>query len=723
MGTGFPSPELVLEQLEHVLQSPSFRSADRSAKILRFLVEQTVAGQADRLKEYVIGTEALGRDASFDPRIDSIARVEVSRLRNRLEQYYATSGGADRIRFVLPRGSYVPSFEERPEVATEAPPPSRGVRSGWVIVGAVLGGVVLLGVFWLLVREKSGQAVVAGRPLMELELTLPPETTLANVVGPQMTLSPDGTSLVIVANRKAGGSELRMRRLDRRDFVTLPGTEGARGPFFSPDSEWVAFWAAGKLKKISLRGGEPMVLCDAPDLLGGSWGDDGQIVATLSTEAKLWRLASAGGPAKPVLDLAPQLLRLLWPQVLPGSKSILYSRVGQTPDSGAIEVLSLIDGKRKALVRSGVFGRYLPSGHLVYVNQGTLYAQNFDLKSLEVQGTPFAVISNVAQSPVFGFAQYDFSSAGTLVYRRDSSGGQFVLRWLTPKGPAKTVVDKPGPYLWPRVSPSGKEIAYTEVRSGESVIWIAPREGGQARSLASAEGHGAAALWSPDGKFLVMQGQNGLEWMRAGESGPPQTLLKGGISVPWSFTPDGKRLAMNQLNPATHFDLWTVALEAVDGSLVAGAPEPFLRTKAVETYPTFSPDGRWIAYVSLQSGSYEIYVRSFPDSGKEVRVSKGGGRIPRWSQRTAELIYETDDHRLMVVPWSVQAGVFQAGMARLWSEEKLGDSGVLPSFDLAVDGTVLALMPADVPERSPDRITVLVNFFEELGRRPGAARR
>jgi Tol biopolymer transport system component len=722
MSTAAPSPPSVLEQLEQVLQSPAFRTADRSARILRFLVEQTVAGQGDRLKEYVIGAEALGRGSSFDPRIDSIARVEVSRLRTRLEQYYLTSGKSDRLVFVLPRGSYVPSFEERPEVPSEAPQPRAGIAYRWVAAGAASAGVVMLTLF-LFARSKPGQAVVAGLPLMEFELTLPRETTLANVVGPQMALSPDGTALVFVASRMAGGSELRMRRLNGHDTMTLPGTDGARGPFFSPDSEWVAFWAAGNLKKVSLRGGSPVLLCSAPDLLGGSWGDDDELVATLTTEAKLWRIPSGGGQPKPVLDLTPEPLRLLWPQILPGSQSIVYSNVGQTPDSGTIEVLSLSNSQRKVLVRSGVFGRYLPSGHLLYVNQGTLYAQVFDLKTLEVHGTPFAVVSNVTQSPVFGFAQYDFSSTGTLVYRRDASGGQFVLRWLTSKGPGRTVVDKPGPYLWPRVSPSGNEIAYTEVKSGESRVWIVPREGGQPRPLTSADGHRAAALWSPDGQFLVFQGRNKLEYIRVGESGPPRTLLTGGVFVPWSFTPDGKRLAYYQLNPTTHFDLWTVPLDVTDGALAVRTPEPFLRSKAVETYPTFSPDGHWVAYVSLQSGSYEIYVRSFPDSGTEVQVSKGGGRMPRWSQRSSELIYETDDHRLMVVPWSVHSGVFRPGMARPWSEVKLGDSGVLPSFDLRLDGTVLALMPAEVPERSPDRITVLVNFFAELGRRPGAVRR
>ena len=177
-------------------------------------------------------------------------------------------------------------------------------------------------------------------------------------------------------------------------------------------------------------------------------------------------------------------------------------------------------------------------------------------------------------------------------------------------------MSRPGSYLWPRASPDGEHIAYTEMKSGESRIWIVQRGGGEPRPLTSADGHRAAALWSPDGKYLVFQGRGNLEWLRSRDSGMPKALLSDGVIVPWSFTPDGKRLAYYRMDPATHFDLWTVPLEVRDGNLIAGTPDPFLRTKAVETYPTFSPDGRWVAYVSLQSGAYEVYVALSRITGK-----------------------------------------------------------------------------------------------------------
>src|SRR5262249_5271965 len=158
--------------------------------------------------------------------------------------------------------------------------------------------------------------------------------------------------------------------LNQPEVSELPETEGSRGPFFSPDGQWVAFWAGGKLKKAPIAAGSPIVLCDATDLLGGSWGDDGNIIATLNSSARLWRVLSAGGSPTPVVDLTGKVARVLWPQVLPGSKAVLFTAAAASPDAGNIEVFSFRDSSRKTLVRGGTYGRYLPSGHLVYINQG-----------------------------------------------------------------------------------------------------------------------------------------------------------------------------------------------------------------------------------------------------------------------------------------------------------------------------------------------------------------
>lgn len=713
-------PAAILAQLEKVLSSPPFDAADRSSKVLRFLVQQTVAGNGDQLKEYTIGVEALGRPESFDPRIDSIARVEVSRLRTRLEHYYAAAGKEDTIVFLLPRGGYVPRFE--PRAARPPLQPAANVPLNKSIAVGAAAGVLALGALILAWGpwRSAGKLV---RPAVEFDIALPPGVRFANVVGTQMAVSPDASNLVFVAARPNGGSELWLRRLDRRETRPLPGTEGGRGPFFSPDGEWVAFWAAGKLKKVAIRGGSPTVLCDAPDLLGGSWGDNGYIVAALTSEAKLWGIPSAGGKPNVVVDLTPEPVRLLWPQVLPGSRVILFSNIGTTPDSGSVEAFSPGSGARKVLVRSGTFGRYLPSGHLVYVNQGTLYAQKFRLDSLESAGNPVAIIAGISQSPVFGFAQFDFSSNGMLLYRRQTAGERFSLDWITPEGKTSRVVVEAGSYLWPRVSPDGREAAYAAMVSGESRVWVA-RPGGSAPVALTPDGrHYSTPLWTPDGRFLVVQGRGTLEWIPYPGAASPKVLLKGGLFVPWSFSPDGKRLAFQRMDPATHFDLWTVPLEVRDGLLSAGNPEPFLRTKSVETYPAFSPDGKWIAYVSLQSGAYEVYVRAFPDNGKEVQISRGGGRLPAWSRRRQEILYETEDHRIMALAWSVRDGAFEPGVLRPWSGVRLADTGVLANFDLASDGRILGLTAGSGDSEPSESLSVSLNALEEIERRIGLQQR
>jgi len=227
--------------------------------------------------------------------------------------------------------------------------------------------------------------------------------------------------------------------------------------------------------------------------------------------------------------------------------------------------------------------------------------------------------------------------------------------------------------------------------------------------------------WTPDSQYIVV-GREMFEWIKADGSGQPKTvrLDNTGLVVPWSFTPDGARLAYYAMNPVTHFDLWTMPLELVGSEWRTGKPEPFLQTKAIETYPSFSPDGRWLAYASNESGSFEVYVRAFPDRGVTVQVSKGGGRVPRWASKGGQLFYSTDDQRVMVSGYRVKGGLFQADAPRLWSKTRLADTGVLANFDVASDGHRIAgLLPVTDPgeQQAQNHVTILINFFDHLRRR------
>ncbi|MGH7709968.1 MAG: TolB family protein, partial [Gemmatimonadaceae bacterium] len=446
--------DAALDALERVLSSAAFHGAERSSALLRFVVDQTLAGSGDRLKEYSIGVAALGRSASFDPRIDPIVRAEASRLRTRLERYYATDGRADPVVISLPKGSYIPQFRTPTVDTLDSDVPGAAPSRRWPVAAFAIGGalaVVLIALTSWLAGRRTGRAEL---PLSQFDVELRSGGSLGSEVGTDVMISRDGTRLAFVSVDSGGTARLNVRRLDQPAATTLPGTEGARGPFFSPDGQWIGFWAAGRLKKVAVVGGSPVVLCDATDLLGASWGDDGTIIAVLNSTGALWRVPAAGGQPTQVTTGSATRGAHAWPQLLPGGTHVLYTNLS-TPgaDRGSIEVLSLRNGTQRVLTRGGTYARYLQSGYLTYVNQGTLYAAPFDVDRLAMSAAAVPVLDDIAYSPTFGYAQMDVSETGTLVYRRAAGTGRTIAVWLDSAGITEPLVETPGRYSWPHLSP------------------------------------------------------------------------------------------------------------------------------------------------------------------------------------------------------------------------------------------------------------------------------
>jgi serine/threonine-protein kinase len=405
---------------------------------------------------------------------------------------------------------------------------------------------------------------------------------------------------------------------------------------------------------------------------------------------------------------------------------VIFTSIGSLgPDAGTVEVFSLESGRRKTLLHGGTYGRYLPNGILTYINQGTLYAVAFDLDRLEVQGSPVTMLQDVSYSSSWGFAQLDFSSDGTLVYRRDPSAGQLTIQWLDNDGTAQPLLSKPGPYQFPQFSPNGRRLAFVVTDSGSSNI-IAEGDPNQLTPLTSEDGVHANPVWSPDGQYMIYGSGEGMSWVVLGGNGKPHPLTQSSNKqFPWSFTPDGKRLAFFEISPFTGFDLWTVALQTDGKGLRAGKPEPFLVTPYFEVYPAFSPDGRWIAYGSNKSGAWAVYVRAFPGGDSDVKISQNGARIPRWPANGHQIFYNTDDQSIMTVSYRTDGNLFQAGNPRLWSQRRLANTGVLPNFDVTPDGKrVAALMPAVRQKDQPvNEVTFLLNFSDEVRRKLAIANR
>jgi serine/threonine-protein kinase len=438
-------------------------------------------------------------------------------------------------------------------------------RVPWAV--AVLATAVAAISLWALWRATRP----ADLPLVRLDVDLGPDVSLGSVAGADAILSPDGTRLVYVSHNR-----LFTRRLDQQQATELLGTEGASAPFFSPDGHWVAFFGGGKLKKVSLAGGAATVLCNATFGMGGSWGEDGRIIAALSRSGGLSRIPVDGGAPASLTELNREQgdFTHRWPQILPGGKTLLFTanKSGYSGfDDASIEVMSLGDRRKKTLMRGGTYGRYVPSGHLLYVNRATLFAVPFDLGALEVRGAPTPVLNQLAYSSSNGDAEFEASQTGTLLYGSGGArGGSVSVQWLESDGKTRALLPNPGNYGRPSLSPVGRRLAM-EVRDGSSQdIWVYDL-GRNTMNRVTWDGKvNQGPIWSPDGHYIVYGSQEGgLSWTRADGAGKPQLLIRTKNNVfPWSFTPDGKRLAYMELE--TSYDLWTVPLENDDTGLRAG---------------------------------------------------------------------------------------------------------------------------------------------------------
>jgi serine/threonine protein kinase len=601
-----------------------------------------------------------------------------------------------------------------PRPATRSPAPHGWV--GWGAAGLLLAGLAALA--FVHFRETPEP-----KPLVRLDVDLGSDVSLGSQGGSDVILSPDGNRLVYISHNR-----LFTRRLDQPKASELPGTDGALAPFFSPDGQWVAFSAGGKLRKISVEGGAAVDLCGAPAFFGGSWGEDGNIIAALNIVGGLSRIPSVGGVPTPVTELKQGEITHRWPQILPGGKAVLFTSSISTAgfDGASIDVISLADRRRKTLVGGGTFGRYLPSGHLVYINKSTLFSVPFDPDKLEVRGTPAPVLEEVAYARGNGSSRFDFSRNGTLVYQSGTNtSGLVTVQWLDGAGSVQPLLAKPGAYERPRLSPDGQRLAINMLEGSSEDIWVYEWQRDTMTRLTFGGGFSIVPIWSPDGRYILFRSPEGISWTRSDGAGKPQILMPSkNLPAAWSFTPDGKRLAFQDV-AGNGYDLWTVPVESDGAGLRAGKAELFLQTPADERNPSFSPDGRWLAYSSNESGTFQVNVRAFPDKGGKWQISNDGGTYAEWSRSGRELFFRSLDNRIMMATYTAKGDSFIADKPRLWSEKRLTDFGPvgISTYAVAPDGRrIVALIPVDPQEEqtAQNHVIFLMNFFDEVRRRTAA---
>jgi hypothetical protein len=566
----------------------------------------------------------------------------------------------------------------------------------------------------------------ADRPLVRLDVDLGADVALpaSATSGPSVAISPDGSRIAYASDAPG---RLVTRRLDQPSGTALAGTEGAAQPFFSPDGRWIGFAVAGNLNKISAEGGPVIHLAAITNFAGAAWAEDGTILVADALKG-LVRVPADGGTPEMVAELADGEVAVTSPQLLPGGKAILIGAFSDMKRflSTKIEVITLPDRHRKTVARTGTSPRYLPTsattGHIVYLDNATLFAVPFALDTLEPRGAPTAVLDDVAHLRTPQLAHLDVSRTGTLIYRRSSREAQLLtVGWIDATGKGQSVLARPGSYGRPSPSPDGQRVALEVVEGLRTDIWIADSQRDSMTRL-TFTGNAISPLWTPDGRYIVYQADGvGMFAIRSDGAGQPQRLTETVLpQYPWSFSADGKRLAFVTVGQNSG-DLWTVAVDGEGGALRIGKPEPFLQTPAFEQEPALSPDGRWLAYASDESGVWQVYVRAFPDNGGKWQISNGGGQYPMWSRSGHGLLFESLDQRILTVSYSAQGDSFAADKPRTWLDTPIGGNYAFKNVDIAPDGRrILALMPAPQAKGSqeaPNQITFVLNFFDELRRR------
>src|SRR6266568_3217942 len=540
---------------------------------------------------------------------------------------------------------------------------------------------------------------VPAAPEMRLEITTPPTTDPGS-----LAISPDGQTIVFVATSE-GRSVLWLRSLGSVSARPLAGTDYASLPFWSPDSRSVGFFVDGKLKRIDIDGGSAQVLANAPLGRGGAWESKGTILFSPNPGSPILQVSATGGePAVVTRVEAPQQVGHGFPQFLPDGRHFLYSVTGNAEARGVYT--GQLGGSETKRLLDADAAVYTPSGQLLFVRQGTLFAQDFDPIRLELSGNPFPVAEQVLVQALS--AAHSASGARPIVYRTDTMGrGQQQFIWFDRSGAEIGKVGSPffvGGGM--SLSPDGRRVALSGTVNGNVDVWFLETARGVFNRFTLDAADEIFPIWSPDGAQIVFSsnqkgGVQNLYRKSATGAGNEEPILETAqptFATDWS--PDGRFLLYFSADPMTGFDIWTLPL---DGDR---KPFPIVQTNLSERLAQFSPDGKWIAYESNESGRYEIYIRPFASAGGKLSISTNGCAQVRWRRDGKELFYIALDNRLMAVP------------IRFASNGQAVEPGApVPLFATRVGGALQAF-PRNQYMVSPDGQRFLMNTVTEEAASP-----
>lgn len=614
------------------------------------------------------------------------------------ERWQSASDLASELQWILATGSQ--------QVAAAAPWLSLRRRRGramWIGVG--LASVLLAAYLgWRSGLEGHGNGVA------HLTVTLPAGRLLPNDSSEPVTITPDGSAIVYVAAGDDRKTQLYLRKLGSFEGAPIAGTDDAHSPFFSPNGEWLGFVTTdNKLKKVLLEGGSSEVVENA-SYLGGSWGDDDNIYFAKSFASGIYAVPAGGGQPRQVTQPGSTAddRAHLWPKALPGGSGIIFTVwKGRSFNDARIEGLSFKTGKRKVLIEGGTDGRYLTNGYLAYARDDTLFVVGFDPRQLEVKGAPVPVMKGVMSGTANGDADFAVSDNGTLVFQPGALASfQRNLVWMDRTGKTKNIIEEVKPYAFPAISPDGQRIALT-LQGSSFNVWVYELGRGTL-TKASFGGDDYRPIWSPDGRMLGYD---------SSKSGNQQIYVKHGIVQGaetavtdgpenkefYGWTPDGREVIFAQLNKDTGWDLYAAGIEGDH------KPRPLVVAPFNQKDARLSPDGKWLAYVSDESGQPEVFVQAMSDAGTRAQVSSDGGTSPQWAHFGNELLFRSKN-RVMSVKFSPK-GALNLGKPTVLFEDKRGWNG----YDIAADGRLVIARDAD-DTGNGTQINVVLHWFEEMKR-------
>ena len=722
-----PSPATPLSTAGAVIGTVQYMSpeqiqgieADARSDIFSFgvMLFEMVTGK--RTFEGKTQASIVGQILAVDPPSVSTLRPQTPPGLDRVIRLCLDKDPDERIQTAHDLKLQLQAITEAPLATNQSPvvvAPARRPWLPWVAAGALLVATIAFALAYLQ-SQRAPQVSVHS-------YILAPEKTTFVLTGNDAglpVLSPDGLRFAFVAKTADGKQMLWIRRLNSAVAQPMSGTENATYPFWSPDSRYVAFFAANKLNKLDASGGPPQALCDAPVGRGGTWNNTGTIVFAPDTTTGLARVDAAGGTRVPLTTLDPKETSHRWPDFLPDGNHFIYFAHGSTNADSGIYLAALDSKERKLLLRNDSNAIYAAPGYLLFVRDNTLMEQRFNLRSLALDGEAKPMADHLATNTDTWRGILTASANGELLYQHGAAGGGSQLFWYDPSGKqGEPVLPETANYHWPSLSPDASKLAFALENNGVADIWVLDVARHTKTRLTFGPLYSGWPIWWPDGKSIVFTyGPSGtmdsLYRQNADGTGSKEKLLEspGIVDFPFSVTPDGRYIAYMRRDPKsnTSWDIWVLPMFPDKSG--DQKPSPVVATNFLDVAPSFSPDGKWLAYANDETGRFEVYIQPFPSGAGRWQVSTAGGSRPNWRKDGKELFFiNNPDQQVMAVDVNQNGASLQLGTPHALFEATTV-SGASGSYTVSADGKKF-VMNTVLPQSITEPLTLITNWPADL---------